>query len=145
MVAVRTTPATRRTGIIATLLMLGALSACGSTASTDTTSATSATTATQAGAPVEIDLRLVAFKPERLTLKSGDTARWTQRDPGSHTITSGTVEQAAGGVHARPDGRFDSGSLATDATFERTFGDPGTYEYFCAIHPATMRGVVEVA
>ena len=144
MVAVKTTPATRRTGIIATLLMLGAVSGCGR-ASIDTTSATSAATDARVDAPVEVDLRLVAFKPERLTLKPGATARWTQRDPGSHTITSGTVEQAAGGVEAHPDGRFESGGLATDATFEHTFGEPGTYEYFCAIHPATMRGVVEVA
>jgi plastocyanin len=30
---------------------------------------------------------------------------------------------------------FDSGTLDTDDKFSRVFTAPGTYEYFCAVHP----------
>lgn len=93
---------------------------------------------------VDVDVRLLAFRPERLSVEAGQTIRWTQSDAGFHTITSGTVEQSGGLVTTSPDGRFDSGQLATDETFELTLTEPGSYEYFCAIHPATMHGVVDV-
>ena len=92
----------------------------------------------------EVVLELVAFSPEQLEVDAGTTVTWKQRDPGSHTVTSGTVEQGASGVTQRPDGRFDSGRLATDETFEHTFTEPGTYSYFCSLHPATMRGEIRV-
>ena len=93
---------------------------------------------------VEVEVRLLAFRPDRISVDAGRTIRWTQSDAGFHTITSGTVRQSGGTVTTSPDGRFDSGQLATDATFELTLTEPGTYEYFCAIHPATMHGVVDV-
>lgn len=65
-------------------------------------------------------------------------------DAGAHTITSGTVEQGGAGVTEVPDGTFKSGEIATSDTYEFTFDKPGTYPYFCEIHPATMRGEVKV-
>lgn len=105
---------------------------------------TPATSAPAAGSDVEVEMRLLAFRPERLSVEAGQTIRWTQSDAGFHTITSGTVQQSGGIVTTAPDGRFDSGQLATDATFELTLTEPGSYEYFCAIHPATMHGVIDV-
>ena len=81
----------------------------------------------------EVTMRLIAFRPETLTV-----------DAGAHTVTSGTVEQGGAGVTAMPDDKFDSGEIATGDTFELTFDEPGTYPYFCEIHPATMRGEVRV-
>jgi plastocyanin len=94
---------------------------------------------------IDVDMKLVAFKPETVRIAVGQTVRWTQHDPGAHTATSGTVEQQPGGVKASADGTFDSGNIAQNATFERTFDSAGTFAYFCRIHPATMRGVIEVA
>ncbi len=89
-------------------------------------------------------MQLIAFKPETLNIGAGATVTWTQKDPGVHTVTSGTVDQGGGGVTKVPDGRFDSGELATGRTFTFTFYQPGTYPYFCSVHPATMRGEVRV-
>ncbi len=92
-----------------------------------------------------VTMELIAFKPQTLTVAAGATVTWTQKDAGVHTVTSGTVEQGGGGVTKAPDGRFDSGELATAETFTFTFAQPGTYSYFCAVHPATMRGEVRVS
>jgi plastocyanin len=35
--------------------------------------------------------------------------------------------------------------LATGRSFRFTFDKAGTYTYFCHIHPATMRGEVDVS
>ena len=91
-----------------------------------------------------VEMKLIALRPERLTVPPGTRVTWQQRDAGVHTVTSGVVEDAAGGVDAKPDGRFDSGEIATGKSFAFTFADAGTYPYFCAIHPATMRGAVTV-
>jgi plastocyanin len=89
-------------------------------------------------------IELVAFKPERRTVEAGATVTWQQKDPGAHTVTSGTVQQGGAGVTQQPDGRFDSGEIAKGDTFEFTFAEAGTYPYFCRIHPATMRGEIHV-
>ncbi|HEX2274258.1 MAG TPA: plastocyanin/azurin family copper-binding protein [Acidimicrobiales bacterium] len=94
--------------------------------------------------PSAVALQLIAFKPETVTVDAGATVTWMQKDPGVHTVTSGTVEQGGSGVSTLPDGRFDSGQIATGATFSFTFDQPGTYPYFCSVHPATMRGEVRV-
>lgn len=90
-------------------------------------------------------MQLVAFKPETLNIGAGATVTWTQKDPGVHTVTSGTVEQGGGSVTRVPEGRFDSGELSTGSTFTFTFDEPGAYSYFCAVHPATMRGEIRVS
>jgi plastocyanin len=90
-------------------------------------------------------MELIAYKPEKLDVAAGTTVTWQQNDPGAHTVTSGTVEQGTGGVTTAPDGTFDSGEIATGDAFEFTFDEPGTYSYFCSLHPATMRGEVRVS
>ncbi len=91
-----------------------------------------------------VTMQLISFKPETVTVDAGTTVTWTQKDAGVHTVTAGTVEQGGGGVTKVPDGRFDSGEIATGKTFAFTFDQPGTYPYFCSVHPATMRGEVRV-
>ena len=91
-----------------------------------------------------VEMKLIALRPEKLTVAPGTRVTWRQRDAGVHTVTSGTVEANGGSVTDKPDGRFDSGQIATGKSFAFTFADAGTYPYFCAIHPATMRGVVTV-
>ena len=55
-------------------------------------------------------------------------------DTAAHTVTSGLV--AEGG-----DGMFDSSLFAAGATFEYTFNEAGTFDYFCMVHP-WMTGIV---
>lgn len=92
----------------------------------------------------EIRIRLLAFTPATVRVEAGATVSWIQADAGTHTVTSGTVEDGAVAVTEKPDGRFDSGELQAGKRFTFTFAEPGTYPYFCTLHPATMRGEVDV-
>jgi plastocyanin len=133
----------RRGSLVPAVLALAlALAACGGDNNDDTARGT--TTETASPAANQVTMRLIAFKPESLAVAAGTTVTWTQKDAGTHTVTSGTVTQGTAGVTTAPDGTFDSGSLATDATFEFTFEAAGTFPYFCNVHPATMRGEVRV-
>lgn len=96
------------------------------------------------GAGSAVEMRLIQFRPGQLEVKAGQEVTWTQKDAGFHTVTSGTVEQTAGGVTGKPDDNFRSERLATDETFKFTFDEAGTFPYFCEIHPATMTGEVRV-
>lgn len=78
------------------------------------------------------------FMPATLTVQTGTTVTWTQRDTAPHTVTSGAPEDADAGAI------FDSPELAPGETYSFTFREPGTYPYFCIVHPR-MRGVVEVS
>ena len=98
---------------------------------------------TSAGGP-SITLKLIAFTPTDLQLAAGGTVTWRQDDVATHTVTSGRVEQTGGTATAKPDGRFDSGTITKGQTFQFSFAEPGAYPFFCAIHPATMTGVVTV-
>lgn len=89
-------------------------------------------------------MKLIAFKPERLSVAAGTAVTWNNEDASEHTVTSGKVTQGTGGVSTAVDSMFESGSLKQNATFEFTFKSPGTYAYFCKIHPATMRGEITV-
>jgi plastocyanin len=91
----------------------------------------------------EVTIKLISFRPGTLTVAPGTTVTWKNTDASAHTVTSGTVQQGGAGVTTKPDGGFDS-TLAKDKTFSHTFDKPGTYSYFCNIHPATMRGEIVV-
>jgi plastocyanin len=130
---------------ITLLVALGACSSSDSGSSTpESRAGSSSSGAAKPGADDAIDIELVAYDPKQLTVDAGTTVTWHQRDPGSHTVTSGTVEQGTGSVATNPDGKFSSGELTTDESFEFAFAEPGTYPYFCEIHPATMRGEITV-
>jgi plastocyanin len=64
------------------------------------------------------------FDPPTLTIPPGTKVTWVNHDDVPHTATS----------TAKPK-HFDSGTLDTDGKFSHVFSVPGTYEYFCAVHP----------
>ena len=92
-----------------------------------------------------VTIKLIAFTPTDVQVAAGGTVTWRQDDVASHTVTSGRVEQNGGTATAKPDGRFDSKNITKGQTFQFSFAEPGAYPFFCAIHPATMTGVVTVA
>lgn len=69
------------------------------------------------------------YIPYVVTISVGGTVTWTNDDTAVHTVTSGTLE--GGG----PDGIFDSSIIMTGKTFEHTFDEAGTFDYFCTVHP----------
>lgn len=72
-----------------------------------------------------------AFSPNVVHLKVGGTVTWTNKDASPHTVTD-------------LGGSFDSGSLATDQTFKRTFTTAGTYTYHCTIHSTMASATIVV-
>ena len=76
------------------------------------------------------------FLPYEETVAKGATVTWSNDDSAAHTVTSGTP---TGG----PDGLFDSSIFMAGNSFEFTFDDAGTYDYFCMVHP-WMVGIINV-
>jgi len=75
------------------------------------------------------------FYPASLTITKGTTVTWVNMDFVQHTVTAGT-EQA-------PTNLFDSHELSHMQSFSYTFSMPGTYAYYCDVHPS-MIGTVTV-
>jgi plastocyanin len=72
------------------------------------------------GVAVKIDN--FSFGPAAVTVPVGTTVTWTNRDDIPHTVVS-------------TDGVFKSKALDTDDQFSFVFSKPGTYTYFCSVHP----------
>ena len=70
------------------------------------------------------------FAPARLTVKAGTTVTWRNNDDIPHTVTSTTRA-------------FKSNALDTDDAFAFAFTEPGSYAYFCSLHPH-MTGTIVV-
>ncbi|MFW5714162.1 MAG: cupredoxin domain-containing protein [Brevefilum sp.] len=83
---------------------------------------------------VEVVMQGNTFQPQEITISTGTTITWTNEDAVDHTVTSGT--------RGSPTEMFDA-SVGAGETFSFTFDEPGTYEYFCSIHPG-MDGTVIV-
>lgn len=80
-----------------------------------------------AGPSVTIDN--FSFSPTPITVPVGTTLTWTNRDDIPHTVVS-------------DDKKFKSKALDTDEKFSFTFSEPGTYSYFCSIHPKMVAKVI---
>ena len=79
----------------------------------------------------KIEIKDFAFNPQTITVKSGEKVTWINRDEEPHTIVS------VGKQFKK------STALDTDQEFTITVGAPGTYEYFCSVHPR-MTGTIVV-
>src|SRR6266852_5967268 len=77
----------------------------------------------------EVKIDNFSFGPGTLTVAVGTTVTWTNRDDIPHTVVS-------------TDGVFKSKVLDTDEKFSYTFAKPGTFPYFCSIHPKMTGKVV---
>jgi len=86
------------------------------------------TAAASASADVKIDN--FSFNAQTITVPAGTEIRWTNHDDIPHTVVS-------------EDKSFKSKVLDTDEQFTYTPTKPGTYKYFCSLHPK-MTGTVVV-
>jgi len=77
------------------------------------------------------------YSPNVISIKAGETLTFDNIDANFHTVTSGTQKSG-------PDGIFDSSLLKAGDTFELTLDKPGTYQYYCTIHP-NMVGTIIVS
>jgi plastocyanin len=70
------------------------------------------------------------FTPQTLTVKAGTTVTWINKDDIPHGIAS------ANNAFKK------SGALDTDDSYSFTFTTPGTYQYFCYLHPHMVGAIV---
>ena len=84
--------------------------------------------ADQSGAAA-IKIDNFTFGPANLTVAAGTTVTWTNNDDVPHTVVS-------------DDKLFKSMALDTDEKFSYTFTKPGTYNYFCSVHPKMTAKIV---
>jgi plastocyanin len=70
-----------------------------------------------------------AFSPLNLTITQGSTVSWVNTGVALHTATA-------------RDGSFDSGFLNTGDSYSKRFDEPGTFEYFCTLHPDMIGSIV---
>ena len=75
------------------------------------------------------------YAPSTVTIRVGESIRWTNRDTTIHTVTSQKVPNGAS--------TFDSGFVDPSKTVVFAFRVAGEYEYFCTLHPY-MGGKVQV-
>lgn len=79
---------------------------------------------------LQVNIKDFAFNKAEMTIPQGITVRWINADSVDHDVTSST-------------GKFESPTLSNGDTWEHTFNDLGTFEYFCSLHPA-MKGKIIV-
>lgn len=78
----------------------------------------------------EVKIDNFSFAPQTLTVPVGTTIHWTNRDDIPHTVVSEDKTT------------FKSKVLDTDQDFAYTFSQPGTFNYFCSVHPKMTATVV---
>lgn len=78
---------------------------------------------------VAVKIGNFTFGPQEVKVKAGTTVTWTNEDDIPHTVVSPNS--------------FRSKVLDTDGKYSFTFTTPGTYKYFCSLHPH-MTGTIVV-
>lgn len=136
------------------VLSLG-LAACGDSGSDSTSEAESAVTDVETGAEEateeaegatetesepapsgeaskseKVEIVEFTYQPDPVVVQAGGKVTWQNQDTAPHTATA-------------DDGSFDTGTIEKGKIGSETFKEPGTFTYFCTIHP-TMHGTVEV-
>jgi plastocyanin len=107
-------------GVTAFLLLLVSLVALGNK---------HARAASPSGTSNEVKIDNFSFAPTAVTVAAGTTVTWTNGDDVPHTVVS-------------DEKIFKSKVLDTDEKFSYTFTKPGTYPYFCSIHPKMTAKIV---
>ena len=92
---------------------------------------------------VTVDIDKLAFRPDTVRVKAGQTVRWVNRESVPHTVVSGTIAQGRRTTEKRPSGLFESPSLDAGDSFEFTVRSKRTIAYYCGIHPF-MTGIIVV-
>jgi len=77
----------------------------------------------------QVEIKHHHFSPTTLTVPVGATVTWTNHDEDVHTVVS-TAQ------------KFGSRGIDNDESFSQKFTAPGTYDYFCTLHPMMTATVI---
>ena len=81
--------------------------------------------------PVTVRIKNFAFVPAKLTVPAGTTVVFVNDDDEPHTATAANKS-------------FDSEAIDTNKSWLHTFAKPGTFAYYCELHPQ-MKGQIVVS
>ena len=94
------------------------------------------------------------FDPATITIKQGENVTWVNESDEAHTVTAyadeipeGASYFASGGASNEEEARdsLSEGLIQSGDSFDVTFEEPGTYEYYCFPHEnAGMKGTIVV-
>lgn len=82
------------------------------------------------GPAAAVSIDNFTFAPPSLTVTAGTTVTWTNKDDIPH------------GIAATNNAFTRSQAMDTDDSYSFTFTTPGTYQYFCYIHPHMVGTIV---
>ncbi len=117
----------KRTGWVAAVTALVILMAMAAGRQKTSGAALAEQSTTSAETAVKIDN--FTFSPSAVTVHVGETVHWTNQDDLPHNVVS-------------DDKSFKSKTLDTGENFSYTFTRPGTYGYYCSIHPKMTGKIV---
>lgn len=79
--------------------------------------------------PSRVTIKDFLFGPATVTVPTGTKVTWVNKDEEPHKVVS--VDEI-----------FKSTAIDTDGEFSFVFNKPGTYKYFCSVHPRMVGTVV---
>ena len=86
-----------------------------------------------ASAPAKIvatvHIKNFAYGPSTVRVRVGDRVRFINDDDEAHTVTA-------------TDRSFDSAGMDTKDSWQHVFTKPGTFSYFCTLHPYMKATVI---
>jgi plastocyanin len=88
-----------------------------------------ATPSSQAASGPQVTIDNFSFTPAVITVPAGSMVTWSNHDDTPHTVTAS-------------DKSFGSTAILPNTQFSQTFDTPGTYSYFCSIHPFMTAKVI---
>jgi len=89
----------------------------------------STTPVAEDAAPIAVKIDNFSFSPNTITIAVGGSVRWTNHDDVPHNVVA-------------DDKSFKSKTMDTDENFTYIFTKPGTYAYFCGLHPKMTGKIV---
>jgi amicyanin len=88
------------------------------------------------GTPVtgvtQLSIQNFAYQPANMQVRAGTTVTWTNQDNVPHSVTF-------------KHGMMDSGLISQGQSFSYTFNTPGTYQYYCTVHPYMVATVTVIS
>ena len=88
-----------------------------------------ARTTAAAATPADQIIEIKDYMFMTLTVSSGTKVIWINKDEVPHTVVA-------------VDKSFHSAALDTDDTFSHVFTTPGTYDYYCTLHPQMVAKII---
>ena len=79
-----------------------------------------------------MNMQNFAYQMAHIQVRTGTTVTWTNQDSAPHSVTF-------------KNGMKDSGLLYQGQSFSYTFNTPGTYQYYCTVHPNMVATVTVVS